>query len=182
MLHDDLKSVLLTEEEIRTRVAELAAMMDSACAAAEQPPLMIGVLKGSFMFIADLIRALKTECAVDFMAVSSYGAKSETSGQVRILKDIGENIEGRDVIVIEDILDSGITLRYILDLLNARRPKSVKLCALLDKPARRKVPVEAQFIGFSIPDEFVVGYGLDYAEKYRGLPYIGVLKPSVYME
>jgi hypoxanthine phosphoribosyltransferase len=180
MLHDDLQCTLLTEKDIKTRVAELAAMMDADCAGAEKPPLMIGVLKGSFMFIADLMRALKMDCAVDFMAVSSYGAKSETSGQVRILKDIGENIEGRDVIVIEDILDSGITLSYILELLKTRKPNSIRLCTLLDKPERRKAHVEVQYKGFTIPDHFVVGYGLDFAEKYRGLPYIGVLKPSVY--
>lgn len=180
MIHDDLQCVLLTEQDIKERVEELAAMIDGDFEGSERPVLMIGVLKGSFIFIADLMRALKTDCSVDFMAVSSYGAKSETSGQVRILKDIGENIEGRDVIVIEDILDSGITLSYILELLKTRKPNSIKLCALLDKPDRRKTQVEVQYKGFIIPDEFVVGYGLDFAEKYRGLPYIGVLKPSVY--
>lgn len=180
MLHPDVESILLTEEQIKTRIAELASRIDEDYVG--RSPLFIGVLKGSFMFIADLMRAIKIDCAVEFLALSSYGSKSETSGQVRIIKDIGENIEGRDIIVVEDILDSGVTLSYILKLLNARKPRSISLCALLDKPSRRKIPVEVQYSGFSIPDEFVVGYGLDYSERYRNIPYIGVLKPSIYSD
>jgi hypoxanthine phosphoribosyltransferase len=179
MLHKDFESLLYTETQIKERIAELAAQIDSDYKG--KAPLIVGVLKGSFIFMSDLIRALETDCTVDFLAVSSYGAKSETSGQVRMLKDISQNIEGHDVLVIEDILDSGVTLSYIIELLRVRKPASIKLCTLLDKPERRKMPIKADYTGFTVPDAFIVGYGLDYAESYRGVPYIGILKPSIYM-
>ncbi|MCL1820441.1 MAG: hypoxanthine phosphoribosyltransferase [Oscillospiraceae bacterium] len=177
-LHKDFESLLFSEEQIKTRIAEMAAQIDIDYKG--KTPLLIGVLKGSFIFMSDLMRAMKIECTVDFLAVSSYGTKSETSGQVRLLKDINENIEGRDVIVVEDILDSGITLSYIMKLLSMRRPASIKLCTLLDKPERRRVQVDIHYRGFEVPDAFVVGYGFDFAEKYRNVPYIGILKPSLY--
>lgn len=177
-LDKDVERVLFSEEELDRRVGEIAAEITRDYAGRE--PLLISVLRGSFVFMADLVRKIDLPCTVDFMAVSSYGAGTSSSGQVKIVKDLSETIEGRDIIVIEDILDSGNTLSYLLRLLEARHPASVRLCTLLDKPSRRVKPVELHYSGFSIPDYFVVGYGLDYAEKYRNLPYIGVLKPSVY--
>ena len=157
---------------------EIAGQIDRDFAGKE--PMLISVLRGSFIFMADLMRSITLPCTVDFMAVSSYGAGTTSSGQVKITKDLSESIEGRDIIVVEDILDSGNTLSYLLQILQARHPASMKLCTLLDKPDRRIKPVHVDYSGFSIPDEFVVGYGLDFAEKYRNLPYIGVLKPCVY--
>ena len=142
--------------------------------------MLIGVLRGSFVFMADLCRAIDLPCTLDFMSVSSYGKGTSSSGRVQITKDLSEDITGKHVIVVEDILDSGNTLSYLLELLKARKPASIRLCTLLDKPDRRVKPVEVHYSGFSIPDAFVVGYGLDYAEKYRNLPYIGILKPEVY--
>ena len=147
---------------------------------AGKEPVLISVLRGSFVFMADLTRKITLPCTVDFMSVSSYGAGTKSSGQVQITKDLSDDIEGRDIIVVEDILDSGNTLSYLLEILKARKPASVKLCTLLDKPDRRVKDVHVDYSGFTIPDEFVVGYGLDYAEKYRNLPYIGILKPCVY--
>jgi len=138
------------------------------------------VLKGAVFFMADLMRHLSIPCEVDFMAISSYGASTDSSGVVRILKDLDINIEGRHVLVVEDILDTGHTLSYVFDHLRAQRPESVRLCVLLDKPARRVIPIDIDYRGFEIPDKFVVGYGLDYAERYRNLPFVGVLKPEVY--
>ena len=178
MLEQDIERVLFTEQELKDRVAEIAARIDRDYAGKE--PMLISVLRGSFIFMADLARAITLPCTVDFMAVSSYGSGTTSSGQVKITKDLSESIEGRDIIVVEDILDSGNTLSYLLEILKARRPASLRLCTLLDKPDRRVKPVAVDYCGFSIPDYFVVGYGLDYAEKYRNLPYIGVLKPSVY--
>ncbi len=178
MLEKDVERVLFSEEELRQRVAEIAAEIDRDYAGKE--PLLVSVLRGSFVFMADLVRQIHLPCTVDFMAVSSYGSGTTSSGQVKIVKDLSEQIEGKDVLVVEDILDSGNTLSYLLQLLQARRPASVRLCTLLDKPSRRTKPVDLHYAGFSIPDYFVVGYGLDYDEKYRNLPYIGVLKPSVY--
>ena len=142
--------------------------------------MLIPVLRGSFVFMADLIRKIEVPCTVDFMSVSSYGSGTTSSGQVQITKDLSDDIEGKDIIVVEDILDSGNTLSYLLQLLQARKPASMKLCTLLDKPDRRVKEVHVDYTGFTIPDEFVVGYGLDYAEHYRNLPYIGILKPEVY--
>ena len=178
MLEQDIERVLFTEQELKDRVAEIAAQIDKDYAGKE--PMLISVLRGSFIFMADLVRSITLPCTVDFMAVSSYGSGTTSSGQVKITKDLSESIEGRDIIVVEDILDSGNTLSYLFQLLQARHPASVRLCTLLDKPSRRTKPVELHYSGFTIPDYFVVGYGLDYDEKYRNLPYIGVLKPSVY--
>ena len=178
ILDKDVERVLFSEEELKNRVAEIAAQIDRDYAGKE--PLLISVLRGSFVFMADLVRQIHLPCTVDFMAVSSYGAGTSSSGQVKIIKDLSEQIEGKDLIVVEDILDSGNTLSYLLQILQARHPASVRLCTLLDKPSRRVKEVELHYAGFSIPDYFVVGYGLDYAEKYRNLPYIGVLKPAVY--
>ena len=178
MLEHDIDHVLFSEEQLKTRVAEIAAQIDKDYEGKE--PLLISILRGSFVFMADLVRQIHVHCTVDFMAVSSYGSGTVSSGQVKIVKDLSEPIEGKDILVVEDILDSGNTLSYLLKLLEARHPASIRLCTLLDKPERRTKPVAVQYSGFSIPDEFVVGYGLDYDEKYRNLPYIGVLKPSVY--
>ena len=178
MLEQDIERVLFTEQELKDRVAEIAAQIDRDYAGKE--PMLISVLRGSFIFMADLVRSITLPCTVDFMAVSSYGAGTTSSGQVKITKDLSESIEGRDIIVVEDILDSGNTLSYLFQLLQARHPASVRLCTLLDKPSRRTKPVTADYTGFNVEDLFVVGYGLDYAEKYRNLPYIGILKPSVY--
>ena len=178
MLEQDIERVLFTEEELKQRVKVIARRIDADYAGKE--PLLISVLRGSFVFMADLVREITLPCTVDFMAVSSYGGGTTSSGQVKIVKDLSEQIEGKDVLVVEDILDSGNTLSYLLKLLEARHPASIRLCTLLDKPERRTKPVAVQYTGFTIPDEFVVGYGLDYDEKYRNLPYIGILKPRVY--
>ena len=178
MLEKDIDHILFSEEQLKARVREIAGQIDRDFAGKE--PMLISVLRGSFFFMADLMRSITLPCTVDFMAVSSYGAGTTSSGQVKITKDLSESIEGRDIIVVEDILDSGNTLSYLLQILQARHPASMKLCTLLDKPDRRIKPVHVDYSGFSIPDEFVVGYGLDFAEKYRNLPYIGVLKPCVY--
>lgn len=142
--------------------------------------LLVSILKGSVVFMTDLMRALDIHCIIDFMVVSSYGSGTKTSGVVQILKDLSCPLEGKDVIVVEDILDSGMTLDYVTRMLRARNPKSIRICTLFDKPSRRKADIHADYVGFEVPDEFIVGYGLDYDEKYRNLPYIGVLKPSVY--
>ena len=178
MLEKDIDHILFSEEQLKARVREIAGQIDRDFAGKE--PMLISVLRGSFIFMADLMRSITLPCTVDFMAVSSYGAGTTSSGQVKITKDLSESIDGRDIIVVEDILDSGNTLSYLLQILQARHPASMKLCTLLDKPDRRIKPVHVDYSGFSIPDEFVVGYGLDFAEKYRNLPYIGVLKPCVY--
>ncbi|MCI9243226.1 MAG: hypoxanthine phosphoribosyltransferase [Lawsonibacter sp.] len=178
MLEKDIQEILFTEEQLKNRVGEIARQIESDYAGKEV--MFIGILRGSFVFMADLCRAVELPCTLDFMSVSSYGSGTTSSGQIQIIKDLSEDITGRHVIVVEDILDSGNTLSYLLNILEHRRPASVRLCALLDKPERRVKPVELHYSGFSIPDAFVVGYGLDYAEKYRNLPYIGILKPEVY--
>ena len=178
MLEKDIESVLFSEEQLKQRVREIAAEIEKDYAGKEI--MLISVLRGSFVFMADLCRAIDLPCTLDFMSVSSYGKGTTSSGQVQITKDLSEDISGRHVIVIEDILDSGNTLSYLLKILENRHPASIRLCTLLDKPDRRVKPVEVHYSGFTIPDAFVVGYGLDYAEKYRNLPYIGILKPRVY--
>ena len=178
MLEKDIDHILFSEEQLKARVREIAGQIDRDFAGKE--PMLISVLRGSFVFMADLCRAIDLPCTLDFMAVSSYGKGTKSSGQVQITKDLSEDISDRHIIVVEDILDSGNTLSYLLQILQARHPASMKLCTLLDKPDRRIKPVHVDYSGFSIPDEFVVGYGLDFAEKYRNLPYIGVLKPCVY--
>ena len=177
-MHQDVSEILLTEPELRDRVAELGRQL--AADYADRDPILVGVLKGSVVFLADLVRQMDIPLSVDLMEISSYGSGTETSGQVRILKDLKGSIEGRNVLVVEDIIDTGLTLNYLLRYLGDRAPASLRVACLLDKPARRLVEMEIDYRGFSIPDRFVVGYGLDYDERYRNLPYIGVLKPSVY--
>ena len=178
MLDKDIQEILFSEEQLKERVQAIARQIEADYQGREV--MLISVLRGSFVFMADLCRALKLPCTMDFMSVSSYGGGTSSSGQVQITKDLSEDITGRHVIVLEDILDSGNTLSYLLNILEHRRPASVRLCALLDKPDRRVKPVELHYCGFTIPDAFVVGYGLDYAQHYRNLPYIGILKPEVY--
>ena len=177
-MREDLDRILFTEEQVRDRVHELGEAISRDYAGME--PLFVGVLKGCFVFMADLMRAVTIPCSMDFMAVSSYGSGTRSSGAVRINKDLSQDIQGRHVILVEDILDSGVTLSYLSRYLQNRDPASISIATLLDKPARRKAEVFPRYSGFEIPDEFVVGYGLDYAEKYRNLPYIGVLSPRIY--
>ena len=177
-MHQDVERILFTQEELARRVGELGERITADYAGKEVA--VASVLRGSYIFMADLTRAIQLPITVDFMAVSSYGKGTVSSGQVQITKDLSEDITGQHLLVVEDILDSGNTLSYLLEILWARRPASIRLCTLLDKPERRSKPITADYVGFSIPDAFVVGYGLDYDEKYRNLPYIGILKPSVY--
>ena len=177
-MHQDVEHILYTEEELHHRIQDLGAQITADYAGKQ--PMLISVLRGSYIFMADLTRAIRLPLTVDFMAVSSYGAGTVSSGQVEIKKDLSDSIEGRDLIIVEDILDSGNTLYYLMDVLRARRPASIRICTLMDKPDRRTKPITADDVGFTIPDAFIVGYGLDYDEKYRNLPYVGVLKPSVY--
>lgn len=174
----DIKKVLLTEEEILNRVKELAAEISKDYSGKDL--LVVGILKGSVLFASDVIKNITIPCQIDFMAVSSYGNSSETSGIVRILKDLDHSIEGKDILIVEDIIDSGVTLDYLLKYLKARKANSIEIMTLLTKPARRKVDINVKYCGFEVPDEFLVGYGLDFAEKYRNLPYIGILKEEVY--
>lgn len=176
----DIQRVLLSEEEIAAKVKEIGEQISKDYEG--KNPIIISVLKGSFMFMADLVRAITVPCMVDFMSVSSYGSGTKSSGEVKIVKDFDNSIEGRHVIIVEDILDSGRTLNYLMKTLKARGAASIALCTFLDKPERRVVPVEVAYCGFSVPDSFIVGYGLDYDQKYRNLPYVGELKPSVYGE
>ncbi len=177
-LHDDVEEILLDSDAVANRVAELGAQI--AADSAGRDPVLVSVLKGALVFLADLMRAMDLPTSIDLMEVSSYGAATESSGQVRILKDLSKPIEGRDVIVVEDIIDTGLTLNYLLRYLADKGPASIKIVCLLDKPARRLADIPIDYTGFTIPDRFVIGYGLDYDERYRNLPYIGVLKPSVY--
>ncbi len=175
---DDIKSVLISEEEIRQKVHELGEIISKDYS--DKKLFLVSVLKGSVVFMADLMRAVTIPCKIDFMAVSSYGAGTKSSGVVRIIKDLDFEIEGYDVLIVEDILDSGRTLSYITEILYARNPSSIRICTLLDKPERRQVDLYAEYTGFTVPDEFVVGYGLDYNEKYRNLPFVGIIKPEIY--
>jgi len=177
-MHNDIEQVLFTERKLKNRVKKLGEQITADYQGKDL--VVISVLRGSYIFMADLTRCIDLPCTVDFMAVSSYGKGTTSSGQVNIIKDLSDSVEGKDVLVVEDILDTGNTLSYLLEILKARNVASLKLCTLLDKPDRRKKPIKADYTGFTIPDAFVVGYGLDYAEKYRNLPYIGVLKPEVY--
>jgi hypoxanthine phosphoribosyltransferase len=165
--------VLIEEDVLRGRIAELGEEISRDYAG--RAPLLVGVLKGAVFFMSDLMRELTVPCEIDFMAVSSYGASTDTSGVVRILKDLDLNIEGRDVLVVEDIIDSGLTLNYLIRNLESRSPASLEICALLTKPDRRQIDVPVRYVGFEIPNKFVIGYGLDFAERYRNLPYVGVL-------
>ena len=175
---DDILKVLITEEEIKNRVTELGKQISEDFNG--EDIVVIGLLKGCFMFIADLMRAIDSNVAVDFMAVSSYGSGIVSSGEIKIKKDYSIDIEDKNVLVIDDILDTGRTLAFIKDYLIVKSPKQIKICTLLDKPERRTTKVHVDYVGFSVPDQFVVGYGLDYDERYRNLPFIGVLKPEVY--
>ncbi len=176
----DIDAVLITQEQIRQRTAELAASVASRYADLEEDLVLVGVLKGAVMFMTDFARALPIPSQLEFMAVSSYGSSTSSSGVVGTSKDFDRDIEGRDVLIVEDIIDSGLTLSWLLKNLATRSPRSLEVCTLLRKPEAVKAPVRVADVGFDIPNEFVVGYGLDYAERYRDLPYIGRLKPSVY--
>ena len=177
-LTNDISQVLLSEAQIAARVGQLGRQL--AADYVERDPLLVGILSGSFPFIADLVRAMNLALEVDFMAVSSYGDRTSSSGVVRILKDLNTSIAGRHVIIVEDIVDTGLTLHYLYENLRTRQPASLKVCALLDKREARKREVEVEYVGFHCPNEFVVGYGLDYRGRYRNLPFIGVLRPEVY--
>lgn len=177
---DDIEKVIVGEEEIQQKIAELAKQIDTDYA--DRDILLVGVLKGAVMFMADFARTLSRPVELEFMAVSSYGASTSSSGVVRILKDLDRDISGRHVLVVEDIIDSGLTLSWLLRNLASRNPASLEVVALLRKPDAIKVPVEVRYVGFDIANEFVVGYGLDYGERYRDMPYVGVLRPEVYQK
>lgn len=177
-MNKDIDHILYDEETIRNKVAELGKILTEEYK--DKDPVLIGILKGCFIFMSDIARELDANCTIDFMVVSSYGDGTSTTGAVKISKDLSKDIENRHVLIIEDILDSGVTLSYLKKYLLNRKPASIKICTLLDKPARRISEIKPDYCGFVCPDEFVVGYGLDYAERYRNLPYIGVLKPEIY--
>ena len=177
-MNNDVKKVLISEDEIQAKVNELGKQISEDYK--DRHLFMICILKGAIMFYSDLAKKITVPLAMDFMAVSSYGAGTRSSGEVRIIKDLSVPAEGLDILIVEDILDSGNTLNYIVNILSDRKPASLKICTLLDKPERREKPITIDYVGFEIPDEFVIGYGLDYDEKYRNLPYIGVLKEEVY--
>jgi len=178
MMEHDILEIFFSEAQIQVRIGELAEAINRDYAGKDL--VMISVLRGSVIFTADLVRKITLPLTMDFLAVSSYGAGTTSSGQVRILKDLSDNVEGKHIIIVEDILDTGNTLAYLSNMLAAREPASVKICTLLDKPSRRTAHITADYVGFEVPDAFVVGYGLDYDERYRNLPYIGILKPEVY--
>ena len=177
-MQDDILKVLLSEEQIAEKVAQIGRQITEDYR--DKNLLMVSVLKGSVVFMADLMRAITIPARIDFMATSSYGSGVKTSGVVKIVKDLDLELKGYDILIVEDILDSGKTLSYLMELLQARGPKSIQICTLFDKPDRREVEVRPTYVGAQIPDAFIVGYGLDYDEKYRNLPFVGVLKPSVY--
>lgn len=178
-MDQDIDHILVSEEQLQNKVAELGAQISRDYKGRDL--LMVSILKGSVVFMADLMRAVKIPCGIDFMVVSSYGgANTMSTGLVKIVKDLDADLTGKDVLIVEDILDTGITLSHLLPVLRMRNPRSVRLCTILSKPSRRKAEIEPDYLGFEVPDEFVVGYGLDYDEKYRNLPYVGVLKPEVY--
>ena len=178
MMEQDMQEILFTPEALAQRVKELADQITQDYAG--KSPLIVGTLRGSFVFMADLVRQINLPLTVDFLSASSYGSGTESSGQVKLKLDLADDISGRDVLIIEDIVDSGNTLSKLLPELQKRGPASLKVCALLDKPERRRVELQADYIGFTIPDEFVVGYGLDYAEHYRNLPDVCILSPKMY--
>ena len=177
-MREDVKKVLFDEEQLSNKVRELGKQISKDYKGKDL--LVVGVLKGSVVFAADLIKSIDIPCEIDFMPVSSYGNSTESSGVVRILKDLDHSIEGKHVLLVEDIVDSGITLTYLLKYLKARKAESIEIVSLLNKPERRTADLEVKYIGFEVPNEFIVGYGIDYAEKYRNLPFIGVLKEEVY--
>lgn len=173
-MENNVERVLISEEALKQKVAELGERITNDYQG--KPLLLVGILKGSMVFMSDLMRSIKMNCKIDFMSVSSYGSGTQSSGQVRIILDLNKPIKDYDILIVEDILDSGITLSYIKQLLLPRNPKSIKICTLLDKPACRKTDIIADYYGFQIPNEFVIGYGLDYDEDYRNLPYVGIIK------
>lgn len=175
---NDVKEILFDESTISNKVNELGSIISKEYAGEDL--IVIGVLKGANVFLSDLIRKISIPITIDFMAVSSYGHSTETSGVVKIIKDLDNSIEGKNILIVEDIIDTGLTLKYLLENLHSRNPKSISICTLLDKPERRKVNIDIDYAGFKIPDEFIVGYGIDYAEKYRNLPFIATLKEKVY--
>jgi len=177
-MREDIKEILLSKEELEKIVSKLGKQISEDYK--DKNLMLVSVLKGSVVFMADIMRNITIPCEIDFMAVSSYGKGTKTSGNVKIIKDLDRSVENMDLLIIEDILDSGRTLSYLSDLLRQRNANSIKICTLLDKPDRREADIKADYFGAVIPDAFVVGYGLDYAEKYRNLPYVGILKPSVY--
>lgn len=179
-MDEDVERILLDERTIRERISELAADIDRDYEG--EAPILVGVLKGAVMVVADLARAITLDVDMDWMAVSSYGSGTKSSGVVRILKDLNADITDRHVLIVEDIIDSGLTLSWLRTNLLSRGPKSVEICTLLRKPEAVKVDIDVKYVGFDIPNEFVIGYGLDYAEKYRNLPYVGILKPAVYAD
>lgn len=177
-LADDVDEILIPEEVLQDRIREIGRRISTEYNSKE--PLLVGILTGAFVFMSDLLRAISIPCQVDFMAISSYGTGTESSGIVRILKDLDQTIEGRHVLIVDDIIDTGLTMDYLLETLKARYPASLRVCALLDKRPRRRREVLIDFRGFEIPDKFVIGYGLDFSGRYRNLPFIGVLKPELY--
>lgn len=177
-MHSDVQRILLSGDEIAERVTEIAEKITRDYAG--ESVLMVGILRGAVVFFAELVKKIDLDLRFDFMVVSSYGNSTDSSGEVRIVKDLSQPIEGMNVIIVEDIIDTGYTLKNLMKLLRTRNPKSLKICALLDKPSRRKVELEGDYVGFKVPNEFVVGYGLDYNEKYRNLPDICILKPEIY--
>lgn len=179
MLGDDVSKILVSEEDIDLRVKELAKEIGEDYK--NESFVLVGILKGAFIFLSDLAKAIENRCSIDFIATSSYGLTgTESSGSVKLLKDISQSIRGKSVVIVEDILDTGSTLDFVLAHLSSYKPKSLEICTLLSKPSRRKINVEAKYVGFTIPDEFVVGYGLGYNEEYRNLPYVGVLKEEIW--
>jgi len=177
-MRSDIEQVLLTEEQIAARVRELGKEISRDYAGKDL--VLVGILRGAVVFLADLYRQISIPAGMDFVAISSYGKEALSSGVVRILKDLDEVVESRHVLLVEDIVDSGLTLQYLMDNLRSRNVASLRVCTLLDKPSRRQVPVELDYVGFQVPDEFLVGYGLDYSQRYRNLPYIAVLKRDIY--
>ena len=178
-MNRDIDHILVSQQQLQDKISELGAQISRDYDGHEL--LLVSILKGSVVFMADLMRAITIPCAIDFMVVSSYGgSNTTTTGLVKIVKDLDQDLSGKDVLIVEDILDTGVTLSHLMPMLQMRNPRSVKICSILSKPSRRKADIEPDYMGFEVPDEFVVGYGLDYDEKYRNLPYIGVLKPEVY--
>lgn len=178
-MHQDIDHILVSEEQLKAKVADLGAQISADYEGKDL--LLVSILKGAVVFMADLMRAVTIPCGIDFMVVSSYGgANTSSTGLVKIIKDLDQDLSGKDVLIVEDILDTGITLSHLMPMLQMRKPNSLRLCTILSKPSRRKADIEPDYCGFEVPDEFVVGYGLDYDEKYRNLPYVGVLKPEIY--
>lgn len=177
-MKNDIQEILYSEDVLTKKIKELASEISKDYEGKEL--VVVGILKGSVIFASELIKNISVKCEIDFMAVSSYGNSTETSGVVRILKDLDHNIEGKDILIVEDIVDTGVTLNYLLKYLKARKANTIEIVSLLNKPKRRAVELEVKYIGFEVPDEFIVGYGIDYAEKYRNLPFIGILKREVY--